>query len=94
MPPVRPKSYPITNVGTTYPYQHNNVFSTDPLRIDPPTKIVYTTDELDALTADKANKTGETQHGNIALLDYEGDLVDSGIHPSDLVFCSIDCGTF
>lgn len=88
------KGYPATNIRSTYPYQHNYVFSTDPLNPDSPTMWVYTVEEFDALVADKANKTGPTDHGNIALLDSSGDLVDSGIHPNDLYICSIDGGTF
>lgn len=83
-----------TIIKSTYPWQHNNVFSTDPKRYNK-TKIVYTTDEINTLFFNKATKTGETSHGNIALLNgIDGDLVDSEIHPNDLFIDVVDLGVF
>jgi hypothetical protein len=85
------------NIRSNKPWQHNDVYSYDPLPITIPdrTMITYRVEEFDPLVINKATKTGETTQGNIALLsDNEGDLVDSGVHPSDLVVCVIDCGEF
>lgn len=85
------------NIRSNKPWQHNDVYSHDPVYLSPAerTMITYTVEEFDQLIADKANKTGETTQGNIALLSAGvGDLVDSGVHPSDLVVCVIDCGEF
>lgn len=90
----RHTGHPSTNIRSIYPYQQNYVFSTDPLNVEPPKMLVYTVEEFDALIFDKATKTGPTDHGNIALLDISGDLVDSGIHPNDFFVCSISGGTF
>lgn len=55
--------------------------------------ITYTQDEMDLFLADKANKTGTTDHGNIALLtDVTGDLYDSGIGLDDLSYNVLDAG--
>lgn len=85
------------NIRSNKPWQHNDVYSHDPINPVLPmrTMITYTVEEVEQLLIDKANKTGETTHGNIALLsDEEGDLVDSGIHPSELIVCVVDCGEF
>jgi hypothetical protein len=83
-----------TIIKSNYPWQHNDVYSTDPKTFNK-TKIVYTVDEVNLLVFDKATKTGETNHGNIALLNgIDGDLVDSGIHPNDLFIDIIDVGEF
>lgn len=53
----------------------------------------YTQEEMDLFLADKANKTGMTDHGNIALLtDTTGDLYDSGIGLDDLSYNVLDAG--
>lgn len=83
-----------TIIKSNYPWQHNDVYSTDPKQYNK-TKIVYTTDEINNIFFNKATKTGETNHGNIALLNgIDGDLVDSGIHPNDLFIDVIDLGVF
>ena len=94
--PINPRvSSPIyTIIKSNYPWQHNDVYSTDPKTLRK-TKIVYTVDELNVIFFDKATKTGETGHGNIALLNgIDGDLVDSGVHPNDLFVDVIDVGEF
>ena len=88
--------YPVvTLIRSNYPWQHNDVYSRDIREIKKRQVSTYTTEEFDQLIIDKATKTGETQHGNIALLNgVDGDLVDSGIHPNDLITNTIDFGTF
>lgn len=55
--------------------------------------LTYTQDEMDIYLADKANKTGMTDHGNIALLtDVTGDLYDSGVQLPDLFYNILDAG--
>lgn len=99
MPTNKPEGFKV-RIRSNHPWQHNDTYSRDPVEmIIPPdipqTMITYTVSEFDELSFDKANKTGETTHGNIALLDgSDGDLVDSGIHPSELQICLIDCGEF
>lgn len=60
--------------------------------------MVYTKEEFDTLLIDKANKTGPTIDGNIALL-YDnsglGDLLDSNFNISELDFSNVyDMGDF
>ena len=85
----------VTFMRSHYPWQHNDVYSRDLRKIRLPQEAVYTTEEIDQLVINKATKTGETQHGNIALLrGSDGDLLDSGVHPNDLFIDVIDFGTF
>lgn len=78
---------------STFPWTHAEVYSRDPVNFRPRI-FTYNTDEIDLLIIDKANKTGPTRHGEIALLDTSGDLLDSDIHPDDLILQVLDFGEF
>lgn len=82
-----------TIIQSTFPWTHAEVYSKDP-RDRNPKMLTYTEAEFNLLNFDKANKTGPTVHGEIALLDSEGDLVDSDIHPDDLIVHVLDFGEF
>jgi hypothetical protein len=82
-----------------YNWSNEGVFSDD-VPFDFNLFFVYTKKEIDDyieryIIIDKANKYLPNRHGNIALLDSSGDLLDSEVHPDDLLITDVfDGGLF
>lgn len=81
-----------------YNWVNEGVYTDDiPYPLAYPKFLTITKEEFDTVLKyylDKANKTGPTVNGNIALLDAEGDILDSGVQPSDIDPNLLDGGYF